>query len=927
MADGTGAKNVSDEIEDESQLEGLQSDVPQDKRDDEQQPDEDDDNAVEMKGDFEGDLEDRGDGAKQDGDESESDDDEDEAEPEEQVADVDPLDPSSVDEKFWGDDEPPQDNKDGKTDEVNQETTKSAGEAEMNAKEDEAPAPQPKGQEGEDASKGDDEPASKDEAQGKEGEEQDGEAPEGEEAQGAEAEEEMGDAEGEDGEQADQEGGERLDNALPEADNLDLPDDMNLDGDDKDKDAGEDDDELDLDEMADMPEGALSFLLSTSPSCPSLLAHRADASPSCIAEGPDGENDERPDQLDEMGDAKEEGAEDEGENPLTADQDPAQPDGDDEQPEQDQALDQSLGGADQGETGGEGEQDAAASKPDPATAPDTSRQAGAQSAPQESDEANAQREAAADDNDGDNEMQDETDAPAPTAPSSAGTGPSKQRAAADPSADPSAQPQDQKDRSAAEPQRSLGDSLQNWRRRLEAIGDLAQPDEQESSESAPEPKQDGAVEYVQDGDEQETDEQALGPASEEQVQKLEQLHLGEETAPADEFPADDDMAVDGADETAQQQQPATMQLKGSSLTEADAKAIPAAELRQDRSYADEDRDMDDEVRADDDDALGHPSSTFAPALDLEQDQVVEQALLQWRSGDDPNMSAEGVWRLYESLTRDLSYALTEQLRLILEPTLATRLKGDYRSGKRLNMKKIIPYIASEFTKDKIWLRRTRPSQREYQVLIAIDDSKSMADSHSVHLAFQSLALISRALTRLEVGGVSISRFGESTEVLHPFEAGVVSDEAGASLISKFTFQQQSTDVRLLVERTLAQLAEAKDSARSGKSSLAAGDLWQLVVIISDGICQDHDKLRALLRRASEQKVMFVFGASSSSSRSCARTSSSSTRSPPSATTRADPVSPLPLSQSSLTACIVELRTRRTRPPPPTRLRTSSRSSR
>ncbi|GAA5896896.1 hypothetical protein JCM8208_007119 [Rhodotorula glutinis] len=827
MADGTGAKNVSDEIEDESQLEGLQSDVPQEKRDDEQQPDEDDDNAVEMKGDFEGDLEDRGDGAKEDGDESESDDDDDQAEPEEQVADVDPLDPSSVDEKFWGDDEPPQEDKGGKTDEVNQETTKSAGEAEMNAKEDEGPAPEPKGQEGEDPSKGDDEPASKDEAQGKEGEEQDGEAPDGEEAEGADAEEEMGDVEGGVEEEANQETGERLDNAMPEADNLDLPDDMNLDGDDKDKDAGEDED-LDLDEMANMPE-----------------------------EGPEGENDERPDQLDEMGDAQEEGAEDDGENPLTADQDPAQQEGDDEQPEQDQALDQSLGGADQGETGGEGEQDAAASKPDPATAPDTSRQAGAQAAPQESTEANAQREAGADE--GDEEMQqDEPDAPAPTAPSSAGTGPSKQRAAADPSADPSAQPQDQKDRSAAEPQRSLGDSLQNWRRRLDAIGDLAQPEDQEASETAPEPKQDGAVEYVQDGDEQETDEQALGPASEEQVQKLEQLHLGEETVPADELPAEDDMAVDGADETAQQQQPTTMQLKGSSLTEADAKAIPAAELRQDRSYADEDRDMDDEVRADDEDALGHPSSTFAPALDLEQDQVVEQALLQWRSGDDPNMSAEGVWRLYESLTRDLSYALTEQLRLILEPTLATRLKGDYRSGKRLNMKKIIPYIASEFTKDKIWLRRTRPSQREYQVLIAIDDSKSMADSHSVHLAFQSLALISRALTRLEVGGVSISRFGESTEVLHPFEAGVVSDEAGASLISKFTFQQQSTDVRLLVERTLVQLAEAKDSARSGKSSLAAGDLWQLVVIISDGICQDHDKLRALLRRASEQKVMFVF---------------------------------------------------------------------
>ncbi|BGP48616.1 AAA ATPase midasin [Rhodotorula kratochvilovae] len=822
MAEGTGAKNVSNEIEDESQLEGLQSDVPQEKREDEQPQDEGEDDAVEMQQDFDGDLEDRGDGAKEDGDEGESDDEE-EAEPEDQVADVDPLDPSSVDEKFWGDDEPPQENKDGKTDEVNQETTKSAGEAEMGAKEDEAPAPQPKGQEGEDASKGDEEQASKEEAQGKEGEEQDGEAPEGEEAEGADAEDEMGDAEGEDGEQAEQDGGERIDNAMPEADNLDLPEDMNLDGDDKDKDAGEDED-IDLDEMGDMPE-----------------------------EGPEGENDERPDQLDEMGDAKDEGA-DEEEDPLAANQDTAQPGGDEEQPEQDQALDQSLGGADQGETGGEGEQDASASKPDPATAPDTSRQSGAQSAPQESTEPNAQREAG--DDEADEEMSEDTNAQAPSAPSAAGTGPSKQRAAADPSADPSAPPQDAQDRSAAEPQRSLGDSLQNWRRRLEAIGDLAQPEEQEQSETAPEPKQDGAVEFVQEGDEQETDEQALGPASEEQVKKLEQLHLGEETAPADEFPAEEDgMNVDEQDDSTQQQQPATMQLKGSSLTEADAKAIPAAELRQDRSFADEDREMEDEVRADE---LDHPSSTFAPALDLEQDKAVEQAMLQWRSGDDPNMTADGVWRLYESLTRDLSYALTEQLRLILEPTLATRLKGDYRSGKRLNMKKIIPYIASEFTKDKIWLRRTRPSQREYQVLIAIDDSKSMADSHSVHLAFQSLALISRALTRLEVGGVSISRFGEATEVLHPFEAGVVSDEAGASLLSKFTFQQKSTDVRLLVERTLAQLAEAKDSARSGKSSLAAGDLWQLVVVISDGVCQDHDKLRVLLRKATEQKVMFVF---------------------------------------------------------------------
>lgn len=545
-----------------------------------------------------------------------------------------------------------------------------------------------------------------------------------------------------------------------------------------------------------------------------------------FAEGGEGENDERPNELEELGDAKDDDAE-QDEDPLAANPE-SQPQPDDDDANVDaEAADQSLGGADQGETGGEGEQDASASKQDAPTSADNSRQSGAQSLPQASTEPAADQDGG---DEGEATMEDDADAAPPTAASPTGTGPSKQRSAADPSADPSAQQQGPQDQSPLEQQRSLGDSLQNWRRRLEAIGDLAQPEEQDSG-VAPDPQQDGAVEYVQEGDEQDADEQALGPASEEQVKKLEQLHIGDEVAPQDAFAAEDEMAVD---EPAQQppQQSTSVQLKGSSLAESDAKAVPASEFRSEQQQpVDEDREMEDEVRADEGD---HPSTTFAPPIDPEQDAAVEQAMIQWRSGEDTNMTAEGVWRLYESLTRDLSFALTEQLRLILEPTLATRLKGDYRSGKRLNMKKIIPYIASEFTKDKIWLRRTRPSQREYQVTIAIDDSKSMADSHSVHLAFQSLALISRALTRLEVGQVSISRFGESMEVLHPFEAGVVSDEAGANVLGKFTFQQRSTDVAQLVERSLAHLAQAKDSARSGKSSLSAGDLWQLNIIISDG---------------------------------------------------------------------------------------------
>ena len=55
-------------------------------------------------------------------------------------------------------------------------------------------------------------------------------------------------------------------------------------------------------------------------------------------------------------------------------------------------------------------------------------------------------------------------------------------------------------------------------------------------------------------------------------------------------------------------------------------------------------------------------------------------------------------------------------------------RGDYRTGKRLNMRRIIPYIASRFQNDRIWLRRAKQTKRVYQILIAVDDSSSMNEN-------------------------------------------------------------------------------------------------------------------------------------------------------------------------------------------------------
>lgn len=50
--------------------------------------------------------------------------------------------------------------------------------------------------------------------------------------------------------------------------------------------------------------------------------------------------------------------------------------------------------------------------------------------------------------------------------------------------------------------------------------------------------------------------------------------------------------------------------------------------------------------------------------------------------------AAKAWELFSAITSNLSQELSEQLRLVLEPTQASRLKGDFRTGRRINMRKV-----------------------------------------------------------------------------------------------------------------------------------------------------------------------------------------------------------------------------------------------
>jgi midasin len=212
-----------------------------------------------------------------------------------------------------------------------------------------------------------------------------------------------------------------------------------------------------------------------------------------------------------------------------------------------------------------------------------------------------------------------------------------------------------------------------------------------------------------------------------------------------------------------------------------------------------------------------------------------------------------LWARYDALTNHLSQRLCEQLRLVLEPTLRSKLQGDYRTGKRINMKKIIPYIASQFRKDKIWLRRSQPAQRHYQVMIALDDSESMMDHHAGRLALEAMSTLCKAMTQLEVGDISVVRFGESIQLLHPFGAPFT-NEAGARVIPQFTFQQKRTDMC----QTLETISRILDMEKGSVVSTLV-EYTQIVFVISDGRFDKdgRSRMKSLIRNASEKHQLYV----------------------------------------------------------------------
>ena len=390
------------------------------------------------------------------------------------------------------------------------------------------------------------------------------------------------------------------------------------------------------------------------------------------------------------------------------------------------------------------------------------------------------------------------------------------------------------------PLKQIGDILEQWYNQHRQIEDARQP--QEASDSQ---KQDMDLARAQfehlPNDDAEADTQALGAASAEQSATLDENNaiasnnenrdvdmrdgdsVDQENQKTEENTYEDPMQLDLRDNLQEAPQPSSFVGEPRN-----ANADPGAEaMHSPEPERDEVEDVDERL-----------TNTHISHEDVESELSFDEA--------------RSLWIQHEESTRNLALMLTEHLRLILHPTQATKMRGDFRTGKRLNIRRIIPYIASSYKRDKIWMRRSVPTKRSYQVMLAIDDSKSMTENHSSGLAYDTLALVAKSMSMLEVGELSVVGFGEDVKIARDFSTSFTADE-GAHIFQHFTFSQNKTNV----QRLLAESNELFRSARL-KATGSSSDLWQLQLIISDGICEDHPSIRQLVRQAHEERIMIVF---------------------------------------------------------------------
>uniref|UniRef100_A0A671LK38 Midasin n=1 Tax=Sinocyclocheilus anshuiensis TaxID=1608454 RepID=A0A671LK38_9TELE len=827
IGEGEGVKDVSDKIENEDQVEDTFQEG-QDKEEEQNKQDiKEEDNAIEMSEDFDGKMHDGTD--HEPGEDEEDSDKEEDEELDKKMGDLGDGQTDTLDERMWGDDEDDEDDVDSDKEEESGPGM-DQGESELVAKDDNTDA----GESNKDKNQDKDHPKDEEEKE--------------------KIHEQLDEREFDENE-VDPYHGKQEKAAETEA--MDLPDDLNLDEDGKDEERGEGDEEnpFDIDdklmevdenkeeekdgseeggdEMTDeQQEGQIEEQGEEDKSEEKEGAEKSENQESDTDER--GENEEEEKEEEEKNKGQEEGQDENKSIPADQGQKPKEEENEGEDDEAQMESAERKEHASDGQTGEENVQS------------DTAVElAGAASERDQAKEENGSGAADASQSEGhDSKLM-------------ARMSSHKQRQRNTQSF--------KRKPGQADNERSMGDYNERVNKRLRTVDNR---EEKTQDQSQPNTQQESDLyEHIKHGEER-YNAQTYDAASAEQ-QKPASVKQEEEDEEAD-------IAMD-VEEEKDLQAVEAQELKPEKLNDnkASQKGLECGDLEAQKQANEEEKEKPETQRSSNEEKMKERSdeSTIhtVPELLMDMQKVplknpeelrreMELQLEAWQrqtlGSQEEESAAAALWHQYQALTSPLSQQLCEQLRLVLEPTQAAKLRGDFRTGKRLNMRKVIPYIASQFRKDKIWLRRTKPSKRNYQICLAVDDSSSMVDNHSKQLAFESVSVIVNALTLLEVGQVAVCSFGESAQLLHPFRQQF-NDQTGAKILRLCQFQQKKTRIAQFLETSTNMFMAAKQQTPGSTST----ETSQLLLIVSDGrglFLEGKERVAAAVQAARSANIFVIF---------------------------------------------------------------------
>jgi MoxR-like ATPase len=413
------------------------------------------------------------------------------------------------------------------------------------------------------------------------------------------------------------------------------------------------------------------------------------------------------------------------------------------------------------------------------------------------------------------------------------------------------------------PLTSPGDAKKFWHRKLNIVNSQSEMDDeadktgQQNEENNG--QKDGDFEFA--GDDEQNTTQTLAGVDENDATQLQQEQPEEK---ATEISKDTTPEETKTPETSEQptKRRVSKPTANTPSDDSDDNSINDMDVESEGGDADELGDDEDDPEEDnsDADAEDHIPTGNQVVSDLSQLQVNDESMdlqmMPHRIIEEEQTagvsSAEAAqararWSQILGETHSLSRRLCEKLRLVMEPLVASKLRGDYRTGKRINMKRVIGYIASGYRKDKIWLRRTKPAKRNYRILVAVDDSESMLKSGAGEMALKAMATLATGMSQLEIGEIGVASFGNEMNLLHPFNQPFTA-ESGSNVVRNFKFDQQRTRTALCVESALMALDTPGDQAS-----------MQLMFMISDGRIERDSRtaLRRLMREMAEKNILLA----------------------------------------------------------------------